>query len=394
MTRTVEPQKTMTDGTAPGVGDRDAIPSDRYFTDHPVESRGTTVLRHYRFHTRDPEAARRFLEDAYKPGWRIDGLAPDAAVTQRRCDTGLITVDEVRIEGRASCDIRATDRVVVIRPLAGSMTVDSEPPERLDDPLLVADGLPCVLQTNAVRLAVVCIDVNLLRNVARKRNAPLPQQIEFLSSRPQSPSAVRAWDQAAEYVGATFACEKTAQRPLIVAAVAELLVAATLECFPSNLTGGEELLHDAGRPAAFKGAVSFIDQHAGPGIGINDVAAAVGLTPRAVQYLFRQQLTPLRPSTYVASGYTALIGTWWTAAVPKRPWAKSHNVGASPTPAASPCSTAKRSARARTTHSNIEIATARRLIAPSRRLGEEMRSRCAGPHLLPRRRDDQKRGSR
>jgi AraC-like DNA-binding protein len=298
MTRTVEPQKTMTDGTAPGVGDRDAIPSDRYFTDHPVESRGTTVLRHYRFHTRDPEAARRFLEDAYKPGWRIDGLAPEAAVTQRRCDTGLITVDEVRIEGRASCDIRATDRVVVIRPLAGSMTVDSEPPERLDDPLLVADGLPCVLQTNAVRLAVVCIDVNLLRNVARKRNAPLPQQIEFLSSRPQSPSAVRAWDQAAEYVGATFACEKTAQRPLIVAAVAELLVAATLECFPSNLTGGEELLHDAGRPAAFKGAVSFIDQHAGPGIGINDVAAAVGLTPRAVQYLFRQQLNTT-PTEYL-----------------------------------------------------------------------------------------------
>ena len=182
MTRTVEPQTTMTNSTVSGVGDGDAIPSDRYSTDHPVESRGTAVLRHYRFHTTEPEAARRFLEDAYTPGWRIDGLAPDAAVTQRRCDTGLITVDEVRIEGRASCDIRATDRVVVIRPLAGSMTVDSEPPERLDNPLLVAAGLPCVLQTNAVRLAVVCIDVSLLRKVARKRNAPLSKSSASRSS--------------------------------------------------------------------------------------------------------------------------------------------------------------------------------------------------------------------
>ncbi len=281
---------TMTDSTESGVGDRDAIQSDSYFTDLPVESHGTAVLRHYRFHTTDPDAGRRFLGDAYTPGWRIDGLAPGAAVTQRRCDTGLITVDEVRIDGRASCDIRATDHIVVIRPLGGSMSVLRESPERVDYPLLVADGLPCVLQTNAVRLAVVGFDAKLLRKVAGERNAPLPQQIEFLSSRPQSPSLVRAWDQALEYVGATFACDKTAHRPLIVGAVAELLVAATLECFPSNLTAGADLLREAGLPAAFKGALSFIQQHAGRGIGINDVAAAVGLTPRAVQYLFRQQL--------------------------------------------------------------------------------------------------------
>jgi AraC-like DNA-binding protein len=298
MTRTVKAQATMTDSTGTGVDDRAAIQSDRYFTDHPVEARGTAVLRHYRFHTKDPEVARQHLEDAYQPGWRINALTPDAAVTQRRCDTGLITVDEVRIEGRASCDIRATDRIVVIRPLGGSMIVLGESPERVDNPLLVADGLPCVLQTNAVRLAVVCINASLLRKVAGERNAPLPQQIEFLSSRPQSPALVRAWDQALEYVGATFTCEKTAQRPLIVGAVAELLVAATLGCFPSNLTAGDDLLHEGGLPAAFKGAVSYIQQHAGRGIGINDVAAAVGLTPRAVQYLFRQQLATT-PTEYL-----------------------------------------------------------------------------------------------
>jgi AraC-like DNA-binding protein len=297
-TRTMKTQTIVPDSAESATGHRGAIQGDRYLTDSPVKTHCADVLRHYRFHTTDPVAARRFLEDAYKPGWRIDGLAPGAAVTQRRCDTGLITVDEVRIDGRASCEIRAADRIMVIRPLGGSMTVGSESPERLDYPLLVADGLPCVMQTNGVRLAVVCIDASLLRKVAGERNAPLPQQIEFLSSRPQSASLVRAWDQAAEYVGATFACDKTAQRPLIVAAVAELLVAATLECFPSNLTAGEDLLHEAGQPTAFRDAVSFIQQHAGRGIGINDVARAVGLTPRAVQYLFRQQLATT-PTEYL-----------------------------------------------------------------------------------------------
>ncbi|ATA29301.1 hypothetical protein MLM_3259 [Mycobacterium lepraemurium] len=36
--------------------------------------------------------------------------------------------------------------------------------------------------------------------------------------------------------------------------------------------------------------MSFIHRHAAEDIGINDVAASVHLTPRAVQYLFRRQL--------------------------------------------------------------------------------------------------------
>jgi transcriptional regulator GlxA family with amidase domain len=43
-------------------------------------------------------------------------------------------------------------------------------------------------------------------------------------------------------------------------------------------------------PPVLKTAVSFIRQHAGNGIGVNEVATAVRLTPRAVQYLFRQHL--------------------------------------------------------------------------------------------------------
>ncbi len=89
---------------------------------------------------------------------------------------------------------------------------------------------------------------------------------------------------------ATFASPDTAQQPLITAAAAPLLATATLECYQSNVTAEQKLLSDPAVPEAFKDAVAFIHGHAGGDIGINDIAAAVHLTPRAVQYLFRQQL--------------------------------------------------------------------------------------------------------
>lgn len=64
------------------------------------------------------------------------------------------------------------------------------------------------------------------------------------------------------------------------------------------MNSGVDLPGNAAVPAAFTGAVSFIQQHAGHGIGINDIAAAVRLTPRAVQYLFRQQLNTT-PTEYL-----------------------------------------------------------------------------------------------
>ena len=51
-------------------------------------------------------------------------------------------------------------------------------------------------------------------------------------------------------------------------------------------------------PEALKGAVSFIHCHASDDIGVNDIAAAVHLTPRAVQYLFRRNLDTT-PTEYV-----------------------------------------------------------------------------------------------
>lgn len=87
---------------------------------------------------------------------------------------------------------------------------------------------------------------------------------------------------------ATLAAADTAHQPLIIATMAPVLAGALLECYPSNLTE-QDLAGDRALPGTLKGAVAFI-HHRATDISVNDVAAAVHLTPRAVQYLFRRQL--------------------------------------------------------------------------------------------------------
>ena len=253
------------------------------------EGQSPTALRYAEFRTVDPGAARQFFVSAYTPGWWITGLTRGSSVTHHRREAASMTLDEVLIKGRMGLEIPAADSVLVIQPRAGSLTVTRGPSPTVDGPVLVAHGMSCVLHVNAARFDVVSITADILHKVAADRNASLSQQIRFLSWRSRSRAAVRALHRALDYVAATLASADTAQQPLIAAGVAPLLAGALLECYPSS--GAEQdLLSDPELPETLKDAVSFIRTHAAGDVGVNDVAAAVHLTPWAVQYLFRRQL--------------------------------------------------------------------------------------------------------
>ncbi|MEB3982118.1 helix-turn-helix domain-containing protein [Mycobacterium sp. 663a-19] len=297
------PTPTMTSITetpAPGpamspAGDVNAIHVDLHAVNHarardPGGMHGPAAIRYEQFRTSEPDAARRFFADAYRPGWQVTGLVRGSAVVHRRCETGSMTFDEVMVQGRMVCKVPPADSVLVIQPRAGSLTVTGGPLPIADCPLLVAHGMSCVMQVNAARFDVVGIGADVLHKVAADRLTPLPQHIQFLSWRPRSRAAVRAWHRALDYVTATFASADTAQQPLLAAAAAPLLATALLECYPSNVTAQQDLLSDPAVPDTLKDAVKFIHRNAAGDVGVADVAAAVHLTPRAVQYLFRQRL--------------------------------------------------------------------------------------------------------
>jgi AraC-like DNA-binding protein len=263
---------------------------DRARASDPGEMHGPAAVRYEQFRSADPVAAGRFFADAYTPGWEVSGIARGSTVVHRRCEAGSTSFDEVVIQGRMGCKIPPADSVLVIQPRAGSLTVTGGPLPIADCPLLVAHGMSCVMHVNDARFDVVTIGADVLRKVAADRLTPVPQHIRFLSWRPRSRAAVRAWHRALDYVTATFASSDTAQQPLIAAAVPSLLATALLECYPSNVTAQQDLLSDPAVPETLKDAVKFIHRHAAGDVGIVDVAAAVHLTPRAVQYLFRQRL--------------------------------------------------------------------------------------------------------
>lgn len=241
------------------------------------------------FRSIDVQAARRLFAGAYRPGWRISGFAGHCKVSHRRWDTGSMTVDEVAIQGRLTLEIPAADTVVVIQPRAGSLSVAGGPSATADFPILVAHGMSCVLHCNGARFDVVVLAAEVLHAVAAEWHTALSQQTQFLKRRPRSRAAARAWHRALDYVLTTLASADTAQQPIIAAGMANLLAGALLECYPSNLTE-QDPASGLALPETLKEAVSFIHRHTTEDIGINDVAAAVHLTPRAVQYLFRRRL--------------------------------------------------------------------------------------------------------
>ncbi|OBK31124.1 AraC family transcriptional regulator [Mycobacterium asiaticum] len=247
-------------------------------------------MRYEKFHTADSESARRFFASAYPPGWRITSLANGSSVSHRRFATDSVTVDELLIEGRMGCEIRTSDAVVVVHPRAGSLTLAGNSARRVDTPVIAADDLPCAIQADTARFHVVSMNQRQLSQSAADRSGPLPQSIRFASCRPCSAAMTHAWTRALDYVVASFSYAETAQHPLIVGAGAQLLGAALLECFPSNVNDGQDLLRNPSVPPTLKGAISFIHRHAGDGIGVNDVADALRMTSRAVQYLFRHHL--------------------------------------------------------------------------------------------------------
>ncbi|MGE2814434.1 helix-turn-helix domain-containing protein [Mycobacterium heidelbergense] len=289
---------SITENIAPGPVVGPAGEFSAIHVDVGDMDRGPAAVRYQQFRTGDPAAAGRFFAEAYTPGWLITGLAKGSSVVHRRRETASMSLDEVAIQARMKCEIPPADSVLVIQPRGGSLTVTRGPSGIAGCPILVAHGMSCVMHLDAARFDVVSIAAEVLRRAAADRLTPLPKHIRFLSWHPRSRAAVRAWHRALDYVVATLASADSAQQPSIAAGAAPLLATALLECYPSNVTAQQDLLSDPSVPARLKDAVKFIHRHAAGDVGVTDVAAAVHLTPRALQYLFRQRLNTT-PTEYL-----------------------------------------------------------------------------------------------
>jgi AraC-like DNA-binding protein len=111
----------------------------------------------------------------------------------------------------------------------------------------------------------------------------------FESAAPVSTAHQHAFARTAAYIcDRLLTSRTTVEHPLLVEAMTGLAAAAMLETFP-NTTMTVAHLPGPGwvTPASVRRAAEFIEEHAGQPVAVADIAAAAGLTPRALRHAFR-----------------------------------------------------------------------------------------------------------
>ena len=128
-------------------------------------------------------------------------------------------------------------------------------------------------------------------------NGQAPRPIRFRSFRPVDAPSGRLWKDTVSYAKNSVLANDIMATPLVLGHASRLLAAVTLSTFPNTATAGPTL-HDRTdyKPVLLARAIEFIDANAANDVSLADIAEAVHVTPRAVQYMFRRHLetTPLQ----------------------------------------------------------------------------------------------------
>lgn len=126
------------------------------------------------------------------------------------------------------------------------------------------------------------------QELARRITGDELLSLRLTSLHPRNAVAARQWARAFDYLmSAAVAAEGD---ELIEAGLARHALTTVLSCFPSTFS--DAITRDGGGDgaAAVRRALSYIDEHAHLPITVDDVAAAVHISTRGLQYAFRRSL--------------------------------------------------------------------------------------------------------
>ncbi|SOJ56815.1 HTH-type transcriptional activator RhaS [Mycobacterium simulans] len=229
---------------------------------------------------------------------RIGTRSGDAPTWTRcwRSHVGSVTIDDAYLTYDMSYDSEPSDKMLLCRVRTG--LIDAQYPDWEAGTFgtgdvgafSVADGVPFGGHVDRAHYNIVMLDRNLLGKVAALAPGSNLQSVRLTGSAPVSRAANKHMVDAIDYVCHCVAANPEAmEQPLIAEAVERYLAASVLATFPNNapLEATAEDRHD-GTPAVVRRAIEFIEEHAQAAMSVADIAAAVYVTPRALQYAFRR----------------------------------------------------------------------------------------------------------
>ncbi|MDC5697031.1 helix-turn-helix transcriptional regulator [Intrasporangium calvum] len=152
------------------------------------------------------------------------------------------------------------------------------------------------------RAHCVRLDLALVRDIAAATTGVT--DVVFTGSRPVSRAAEVHWQETVAHVKRTLVGGPGLPvTPLVVGESARFLAAVALATFPNTTMESVRREQAAAAPVSdlpvtaetVRDAIAFIEEHAHDDLTVADIAAAAGVTPRAVQLAFRRHLdtTPM-----------------------------------------------------------------------------------------------------
>lgn len=257
--------------------------------------------------TSDPDLIQKYLDHTYAARFVIKRAdqAEDACVcVHSRTAVGGYAVEEIRHNGDVRLHAEHVPSVVALRPLEGrieSKYGDVTAAAGAGEWVLASTGIDGAhLRLVDATVHSVVLDRSLVAEVASTHiDEPSVPLIRFTGLVPASPAMARTLDSAERFVHDLLSTPAVSDASVLLGAAGRMLASAVLTAFPNDMpldTEDDDPGH--AHPALLNQALEFIQHNAARDIGVGDVAAAVYLTPRTVQYMFRKHLDTT-PTAYL-----------------------------------------------------------------------------------------------
>jgi AraC-like DNA-binding protein len=243
-----------------------------------------------------------FLDSAYGVPMRLEETGPhSASLTHARVDIGPVAVDDLALPGELHAEPDPLNKIVTVWTHDGKVSsqcggLSGEAVEG-EVTVLAQPDLPYSAQFVDVNSTTMLLDADLVADVAGATTDGEAPVIRFSSFRPADEAAARLWTDTVSYVKDCVLAHDNAATPLVLGHCSRLLATVTLSAFPNTIVPEPRSYDrtDSG-PALLRRALAYIESNAANDIALADIARAVHVTPRAVQYMFRRHLecTPLQ----------------------------------------------------------------------------------------------------
>jgi AraC-like DNA-binding protein len=255
----------------------------------------------------------------------------------RRTTAGDMSLDHL-VHSRMSIDCAPLDYLMFTFVRGGTLTFtagDSETRLRLGDTAVSPMHVPLTISWDRLSKEVISIPMKAAQDAAIEYGAD--GDLRFVGTTPVSPAMDRFWRSTVGFVASRLESpDSPLSEPLVYAQTLNLLATAAVKTFP-NTTMAADYQPGPGRVSAavLRRAVAFIEAEADRPLSLTDIAAAVSVSPRALQqgfvreygtsplgYLYRVRLErarhDLRAADPSAGATVESVATRWGFPNPSR----------------------------------------------------------------------------